>query len=43
LEAAKIVVEEILNSDPDLQSADYIICKNYIQQLQGKSAWSKIS
>lgn len=43
LEAAKIVVEEILNQDPDLQAADNILMKNFLHQQHGKSTWSRIS
>ncbi len=43
LDAAKRVVEKILEVDPDLLSADYQVCKSWLLQQQGKTAWSRIS
>jgi ATP-dependent DNA helicase RecG len=43
LEKAKTAAERILDSDPDLSSAPNLQLKQYLQSLQGKTAWSKIS
>jgi ATP-dependent DNA helicase RecG len=43
LEKAKMAAERILDSDPDLSSAPNLQLKQYLQSLQGKTAWSKIS
>jgi ATP-dependent DNA helicase RecG len=43
LEIAREMVERLLDADPDLASATNLQLKNYLQSLQGKTAWSKIS
>lgn len=43
LDVAKRVVEKILEDDPDLLSSDYQVCKTWLLQQQGKTAWSRIS
>ncbi len=43
LEIAREMAERLLDTDPDLSSAANLQLKNYLQSLQGKTAWSKIS
>jgi ATP-dependent DNA helicase RecG len=43
LENARAAAEKLLESDPDLSSAANLQLKLYLQSLQGKTAWSKIS
>lgn len=43
LEIAREAAERVLDADPDLASATNLQLKNYLQSLQGKTAWSKIS
>lgn len=43
LEAARHAAEHILESDPDLNTAENLRVKIYLQQQKGKTAWSKIS
>jgi ATP-dependent DNA helicase RecG len=43
LETAKRVAERLLDQDPDLSSPAHLRLKQYLQSLQGKTAWSKIS
>ena len=43
LEAAKKAAEDILETDPDLSSADNLSMKTYLQLQKGKTIWSKIS
>lgn len=43
LEIARETAERLLDEDPDLGSAANLQLKNYLQSLQGKTAWSKIS
>ncbi|THU42015.1 ATP-dependent DNA helicase RecG [Niastella caeni] len=43
LEIAREMAERLLDDDPDLASATNLQLKNYLQALQGKTAWSKIS
>ncbi len=43
LELSKNCAEKILDADPDLSSAENLRLKHYLQQQQGKTAWSKIS
>jgi ATP-dependent DNA helicase RecG len=43
LEKARAAAERILDNDPDLSSASNLQLKQYLQSLQGKTAWSKIS
>ncbi len=43
LEAARNAAETILEEDPDLKMAANLPLKTYLDQLKGKTAWSKIS
>ena len=43
LEAARESAYEILSTDADLDMAENLRIKNYLQQQKGKTAWSKIS
>ncbi|MFT3825252.1 MAG: ATP-dependent DNA helicase RecG [Chitinophagaceae bacterium] len=43
LEAARKIAEKITDEDPDLTSAENQRLKNFLQSLQGKTIWSKIS
>ncbi len=43
LEIAKSMVSVTIESDPDLNSAENLRLKNFLQQQKGKRAWSKIS
>ncbi len=43
LEEAKKAAERIIETDPELQSAEHGVLKNYLVSLQGKTPWSKIS
>ena len=43
LEVAKSMVSTIIENDPDLNSAENLRLKNFLQQQKGKMAWSKIS
>ena len=43
LEAARSAAEGILTADPDLEKAENLPVKDYLQQQKGKTAWSKIS
>jgi ATP-dependent DNA helicase RecG len=43
LEAAKKTAEEIIEEDPELESAENLRLKNYLMSLQGKTPWSRIS
>lgn len=43
LEVAKNMVNEILDTDPDLSMAENLPIKNHIQLQRGKTVWSKIS
>jgi ATP-dependent DNA helicase RecG len=43
LEAAKNVVNSILDDDPDLILAENLPVKNHLKLQQGKTVWSKIS
>ncbi len=43
LEAARNAAENILETDPDLNVAENLPVKNYLNQQKGKTAWSKIS
>lgn len=43
LEAARDAAENILTADPDMETAENIPVKHYLQQQKGKTAWSKIS
>lgn len=43
VEAARLMVAELLEEDPELVSADNLRLKSFLQQQKGKMAWSKIS
>jgi ATP-dependent DNA helicase RecG len=43
LEIAKSIVSAIIETDPDLFSAENLRIKNFLQHQKGKMAWSKIS
>lgn len=43
LEAARNAAGDILTTDPDLNTADNLPVKNYLNQQKGKTVWSKIS
>ena len=43
LEVARNFAEEIVNNDPELSSAENLRIKSYLQGIQGKTAWSRIS
>ncbi len=43
LDIVRSLVSGMLESDPDLVSADNLRVKSYLQQQKGKFAWSKIS
>ncbi len=43
LEAAKNVVSELLEKDPDLSAPENTTVKNFLQMQKGKTVWSKIS
>jgi ATP-dependent DNA helicase RecG len=43
LELAKNFVFEIMEKDPELESAENLQMKNYLYIQEGKTAWSKIS
>lgn len=43
LEIARAIVSGLLDTDPDLVSAENLCIKNFLQQQKGKMSWSKIS
>lgn len=43
LEISKELAERILDEDPELDSAENLLLKNFLQSRKGKTAWSKIS
>jgi ATP-dependent DNA helicase RecG len=43
LEAAKRAAEDLVDKDPELESAENLRLKQYLMTLQGKTLWSKIS
>ena len=43
LETARRMAERIVEEDPDLSSAENLRLRHYLQALQGKTVWSKIS
>lgn len=43
LDAAKKIAEQLLEVDPELDSAENLQLKNYLMSLHGKTPWSKIS
>jgi len=43
LDTARELAAQVTDKDPDLNSAENLPLKSWLQQLQGKSVWSKIS
>jgi len=43
LETARQFAEDIVMNDPELSSAENLPIKSYLQAVQGKTAWSRIS
>jgi len=43
LEAAREAAEIIIETDPEMNMAENLLLKNYLNQQKGKTAWSKIS
>lgn len=43
LEAVRNAVEQIIESDPELETTENLPVKNFIQQQKGKTLWSKIA
>jgi ATP-dependent DNA helicase RecG len=43
LEAAKKIADQIIDADPQLNSSENLLLKNFLQSQKGKTAWSKIS
>ena len=43
LDLARKLAEKITDEDPDLNSAENLALKAYLQELKGKTPWSKIS
>jgi len=43
LEVSKEIAERVLDQDPELDSADNLLLKNFLQSRKGKTVWSKIS
>ena len=43
LDAAKKIAEELIENDPNLESAENLQLKEYLMSLQGKTPWSRIS
>jgi ATP-dependent DNA helicase RecG len=43
LEIAKKMADRVLDSDPDLNSAENLTLKSYLHSQYGKTQWSKIS
>ena len=43
LEKASEEAEKLLNTDPELNMAENLPLRSYLDSLQGKTAWSKIS
>jgi ATP-dependent DNA helicase RecG len=43
LEQAKIFSDELLQSDPDLSSAENLLLKTYLLSKKGKTEWSKVA
>ncbi len=43
LDTARELAVQVTDKDPDLDSAENLPLKSWLQQLQGKSIWSKIS
>ncbi len=43
LEAARRLSDKLMDQDPDLNAAENLRLRNFLQSLQGKTIWSKIS
>jgi ATP-dependent DNA helicase RecG len=43
LEVARHFADDITNTDPELSSAENLRIRSYLQAIQGKTAWSRIS
>ena len=43
LEVSKEIAERILDQDPELDSVENLLLKNFLQSKKGKTVWSKIS
>lgn len=43
LDAARDLAEEIIEKDPELETAENLQLKNYLRSLHGKTPWSRIS
>ena len=43
LDAAKKIAEDLIEADPELESADNLRLRNHLMSLQGKTPWSRIS
>ena len=43
LEVARRFAEDIIETDPELSSAENLRIRSYLQAIQGKTAWSRIS
>ena len=43
LEAARAAVENIIQSDPELEKPENLPIRNFLQQQKGKTLWSKIA
>ena len=43
LDAAKKIADELVENDPEFESADNLRLKNYLVSLHGKTPWSRIS
>jgi ATP-dependent DNA helicase RecG len=43
LEVARQFADDIMEADPELSSAENLRIKSYLQAIQGKTAWSRIS
>jgi ATP-dependent DNA helicase RecG len=43
LDAAKKTAEEIVEKDPELETAENLQLKEYLMSLHGKTPWSRIS
>jgi ATP-dependent DNA helicase RecG len=43
LDIAREMAQRVVEEDPELNSAENLQLKNYLQSLKGKTSWSKIS
>jgi ATP-dependent DNA helicase RecG len=43
LDAAKKIADQLIEEDPELESAENLRLKYYLVSLQGKTPWSRIS